>query len=92
MKSLKKTKVAKNQCVPVKIHTSKWKIRCKSVKKEKQNSTQKPKKKFNARYNLRRKAAHLSINTEKGGCVPAEFKSPERDGGDNRTNTELVNS
>ena len=82
MKSLKKTKVAKNQCVPVKIHTSKWKIRCKSVKKEKQNSTQKPKKKFNARYNLRRKATYPSINTD---------KDEGRQVGDNRINTELVN-
>ena len=33
-----------------------------------------------------------SINTEEAKIVPAEFKSPERDGGDNRINTELVNS
>ena len=33
-----------------------------------------------------------SINTEEEKIVPAEFKSPERDGGDNRINTELVNS
>ena len=33
-----------------------------------------------------------SINTEKEKSVPAELKSPERDGGDNRIITELVNS
>lgn len=68
------------------------KLLVKSVRKAEQDPKEKPKIKFNARYNLRRKAAHLSMNTEKDGCVPAELKSPERDGGDNRINTELINS
>ena len=34
--------------------------------------------------------AQPSINTEKDGVSPAEFKSPERDGADNRINAELV--
>lgn len=46
--------------------------------------------KFNTRYNWKRKKAHPSINTEKDGVAPAEFKSPERDGADNRINAELV--
>ena len=56
----------------------------KSVRKEEQNSTQKPTVKFKARYNLRRKAAHRSINTEKDEHVSAEFKFPERQGRDSR--------
>ena len=56
----------------------------KSVRKVEQNSTRTPTVKFKARYNLRRKAAHLSINTEKEGHVPAEFKFPERQGRDSR--------
>lgn len=70
------------------IHTSKWKNR--SVKCQ-QDRTEKPKIKFNLRYNLRRKAVHLSINTEKDEGVTVEFKSPERKAGDIRINTELVN-
>ena len=65
---------------------------CESVRKVEQDLTEKPKIKFNTRYNLRQKTAHPSINTEKDEGVPAEFKSPEREGGDNRINTELVNS
>ena len=64
----------------------------KSVTNAEQDPTEKPKMKFNTRHNLRRKAAHLSINTEKEEGVHAKFKSSEREGGDNRINTELANS
>ena len=43
-------------------------------------ATHRPKTKHNTRYNLRQKAAHRSINTEKDKGVPAEFKFPEREG------------
>ena len=48
--------------------------------------------KFNTRHNLREKIVHSSITTENDDGVPTEFKSPEREGGDNRIHTELVNS
>ena len=65
---------------------------CKSVRKAERYPAENPKIKFNRRYNLRQKAVHPSINTEKEESVLAEFKSPEGVGGDNRINTEFVNS
>ena len=47
---------------------------------------------FNKMYNLKGKAAHPNINTKKGKGVPLEFKSPEREGGNDRVDTELVSS
>ena len=48
--------------------------------------------KFNKRYNLKEKAAHPSINTKKEKDVPPELRSPEREGGNDRVDTELVSS
>ena len=65
---------------------------CKNVRKSKKNTAEMPKITFNTIYNLRRKAANPIINTKNDESVPGEFKSPERKGRDNRTNTELINS
>ena len=65
---------------------------CKSVRKAERYPTENPKIKFDRSSNLRQKAVHPSRNTEKEEGVPAEFKSPERVGGENRINTEFANS
>ena len=66
----------------------------KRVRKVEQHPIEKPHIKFNTSHTLRENSINhskkYSINTEKDKSVPAE--SPEREGGDNRFNTELVNS
>lgn len=65
------------------------------VTKAVEDSTEKPKIKLikvNTRHSLRKKVAYPSINTRKDGKkgVNAEFVSPEKVGGGDKTNTVLV--
>ena len=60
---------------------------CKNVRKAEKDPTEKPKIKFNTSCNLRRKAAHPSINAKKDEDELAEFKSSGRERQYNRINT-----